>query len=147
MDFCQLPVHITVVAAFGQCLSKLWIDFKTLQCTPSWFYPLHTLCSLFWWKTFNKAESGYTVGSGRTDRYYSTLSSRSLVHKTHFQVFICADGQFALKTTSAAASALSSWENVENCFSHVCIIKHAHPLLPPQHTDSHKSDKKFIQFL
>lgn len=42
-------------------------------------------------------------------------------------LLICADSWFALETTSAAALVPSSWENVENGVSLVCIIKRHHP--------------------
>lgn len=66
---------------------------------------------------------------------YYKLNGHWLILLSEAKVFICADGQFALKTASAAAFVLSSWEVVENCFSQVCIIKHPHPLCHP-HTQT-----------
>lgn len=116
------------------------LTYSLKETTAMWWSML--LCTrdahIYCWltvlvKIFNRAESGFTVSSGRTDHdwlniVFRVIGSCAERSRDTFQVFICADGQFALKTASAAAFVLSSWENVENCFSHVCIIKHPHPL-------------------
>lgn len=58
---------------------------------------------------------------------------------------IGADSRFALETTSAAALVPSSWENVENSFSLVCIIKCHRPRKEPRPTGSCSSVGKSVR--